>query len=183
MNGVSFHDAAAFCNELTVREGMDPADQCFLPRELSVGSPGLAPGWLERRGFRLPAGREFDALCAAGTSTSRFCGESEGLLYRYAWTLPHSSGHAHPVGGLLPNDLGLFDTLGNLLEWCLRTPDQGPDPPQQQADLRGGHYSWSPPGEVSVSLAVSRPEMERRHPSQGFRVVRTRSSKNNEVAR
>jgi serine/threonine protein kinase len=181
MNSVSYYDAAAFCNELTTREGMSPADQCFVASKGPEERFSPSPNYLERRGFRLPTRREFEVLCAAGTRTSRYCGESEGLLSRYAWTLPHSRGHAHPVGSLLPNDLGLFDTLGNLLEWCQRTADQGPDHPQQQADLRGGHYSWSPPGEVTISLAVARAEMGRRHPSQGFRVVRTKQPRDNDV--
>ncbi len=29
-----------------------------------------------------------------------------------------SRGRAGRVGGLKPNDLGLFDTLGNAWEWC-----------------------------------------------------------------
>ena len=36
----------------------------------------------------------------------------------YAWYVDNSDTHAHPCGGLLPNDLGLFDSLGNVAEWC-----------------------------------------------------------------
>jgi formylglycine-generating enzyme required for sulfatase activity len=53
----------------------------------------------------------------AGTTTDRPYGESEELLSRYAWFAGNSEGTTHPGGRLKPNDLGLFDTLGNVLEW------------------------------------------------------------------
>ena len=57
------------------------------------------------------------ALCAAGTSTTRYHGNSDFLLDRYAWHLMNSGGTTRPVASLIPNDLGLFDTLGNIMEW------------------------------------------------------------------
>jgi formylglycine-generating enzyme required for sulfatase activity len=51
--------------------------------------------------------------------TSRFYGETEELLERYAWYMTNSKGEEMLSGGSLkPNDLGLFDMLGNALEWC-----------------------------------------------------------------
>src|SRR5262249_35673941 len=40
------------------------------------------------------------------------------LLGKYAWYLANDQDRAQPCGRLLPNDLGLFDTLGNVYEWC-----------------------------------------------------------------
>ena len=69
-------------------------------------------------GYRLPTEAEWEYTCRAGTLTSRYYGNSVELLRQYAWYEPNSLHHAQPAGSLLPNDLGLFDTLGNVFEWC-----------------------------------------------------------------
>jgi formylglycine-generating enzyme required for sulfatase activity len=78
------------------------------------------------------------------------------------------------VAELRPNDLGFFDTLGNLQEWCERVEALGHDHPAQRTDLRGGWCSMNPPNLVSLSFAVFKAAMGRQEsPFQGFRVVRT----------
>ena len=49
--------------------------------------------------------------------TSRYHGLSLDLLDRYARYLVNSKDHAWTCGSLRPNDLGLFDMLGNAYEW------------------------------------------------------------------
>ncbi len=58
-----------------------------------------------------------NAVSRAGSVVSRYYGRSEGLLARYGWYLKNGDERARPVGQLRPNELGLFDMLGNALEW------------------------------------------------------------------
>jgi len=52
------------------------------------------------------------------SSLQLFYGVSTSLLEKYAWYFANSKDHAWNSGALLPNDLGLFDMLGNVFEWC-----------------------------------------------------------------
>ena len=49
---------------------------------------------------------------------SSWFGETEDLLSKYAWYNKNSQERTQPVGSLKPNDLGLFDVLGNVFMWC-----------------------------------------------------------------
>ena len=72
---------------------------------------------LVRTGYRLPTEAEWEYACRSGTMTSRYYGAGTELLGRYARYQANSQDHAWACGGLLPNDLGLFDMLGNAYEW------------------------------------------------------------------
>ena len=72
----------------------------------------------QRTGYRLPTETEWEFACKAGSSVNRYYGRSEELLCQYAWFSTSSRNRTWPVGQLIPNDLGLFDTLGNVAEWC-----------------------------------------------------------------
>ena len=120
MIAVSWYGAAAYCNWLSEQEGL-PRDQwCYLPAE-RTSMPGdddprrraaSAPAidCPPRRNGNTPVGRV--------RITSRYYGLSTDLLGTYAWYQANSQEHAWPGGSLLPNDLGLFDMLGNVYEWC-----------------------------------------------------------------
>jgi hypothetical protein len=174
INGISFHDAAEFCNWLNEHEGVPPGMACYR----RIAGPDRAyepvPNHRDLAGFRLPADYEFDVFCSAGTTTRRYFGDTDALFERYAWILPGSGGKAHPVARKLPNDLGLFDTLGNLQEWCETASPRVPGSPMG-AELRGGWMTWIPPGEVDrFSVVPNVPVMDRPDVTYGFRVVRTR---------
>ncbi len=55
---------------------------------------------------------------------------------RYAWTAQNSEFRTHPVAQLLPNQYGVFDMLGNGMEWCLDNRQTYPWPSWEwQEDL------------------------------------------------
>jgi hypothetical protein len=122
----------------------------------------------------LPSDREFWAICSAGTKPRRYFGDCDALFDRYAWTVRTSDGRAHPVAGKRPNDVGLFDTLGNIQEWCLGPIPLGPTG-RISGDLRGGWFGWNPPGEVDRSSVVPDVLLDTTRPTIGFRIVRTKT--------
>jgi serine/threonine protein kinase/formylglycine-generating enzyme required for sulfatase activity len=125
MVNVSWYDAARYCNWLSEQEGIPREEWCYRPNARGEYGPGmrLAPGCLTKRGYRLPTEAEWEYACRAGTSTRRYYGNSDDLLGEYAWD-SRTTGDAttRPVGLTKPNELGLFDLLGNVLEW---TQDPG----------------------------------------------------------
>jgi eukaryotic-like serine/threonine-protein kinase len=114
---VDWYMAARYCNLLSKTEGI-PADQwCYDvqgPKEIVKPKAN----YLSLTGYRLPTEAEVEYVTRAGATTSRYYGETDELLPYYAWYSKNSAGQLHPVGLKKPNDLGLFDALGNCHTWC-----------------------------------------------------------------
>ncbi|MFJ2632413.1 formylglycine-generating enzyme family protein [Streptomyces sp. NPDC087422] len=106
VEGVSWWDAAEFCDALSRREGLTPA--YALDREAERAEWDAAAD-----GYRLPTEAEWEYACRAGTTGPRY-----GQLDAVAWHQGNSDGRTHPVGGKEPNAFGLYDMLGNVWNWC-----------------------------------------------------------------
>jgi formylglycine-generating enzyme required for sulfatase activity len=117
--------AAHYCNWLSEQEG-EPRDQwCYVTNGVGGYAEGMSipADVFHRTGYRLPTEAEWEYACRAGTVTSRYYGNSIDLLGEYAWYQANCKERVWMCGRLLPNDLGLFDMLGNVLEWCHDSPD------------------------------------------------------------
>ena len=68
---------------------------------------------VEGRKYRLPSEAEWEYACRAGTGAQRY-----GDAAEVAWYKLNSGHRTHAVGQQEANDWGLFDTLGNVKEWC-----------------------------------------------------------------
>jgi formylglycine-generating enzyme required for sulfatase activity len=117
--GPDWYTAAHYCNWLSEQEGL-PTDQwCYIPAPGGAYAEGMTvpADVLERTGYRLPTEAEWEYACRAGTTTARYYGASIDLLGAYAHYQGNRAEHAWPSANLLPSDLGLFDTPGNVFEW------------------------------------------------------------------
>ena len=63
-------------------------------------------------GGRLPSAAEWEYAARAGTTGPRY-----GNLDDVAWYWGNSKFSTHPVGQKKPNAFGLYDMLGNVVEW------------------------------------------------------------------
>ena len=118
INVVTWFDAAAYCRWLSDQEGLAEEEMCYPPIDEIREGMRLPRNYLQRTGYRLPTEAEAEYACRAGAVTSRFFGSADRLLPRYAFFRDNSRNRTWPVGSLWPNDLGLFDILGNVQEWC-----------------------------------------------------------------
>lgn len=152
--GVSWLRAIRFCNAASEWEGLEPA----------YGVDGEEVTWhVDADGFRLPTEAEWEFACRAGSTAPHY-----GPLADIAWSSLDGVTAPQNVGGKLPNLNGLFDTLGNVWEWCWDLLD--PARYDEYRVFRGGGFAddaWS------VRAGVRRGGAPRMHHDDvGFRVAR-----------
>jgi formylglycine-generating enzyme required for sulfatase activity len=71
--------------------------------------------------YRLPTEAEWEYAAKAGSDAKYFFGDDEKSLNEYAWFEQNSGGTTQPIGQKKANPWGLYDILGNVMEW---TSDQ-----------------------------------------------------------
>jgi formylglycine-generating enzyme required for sulfatase activity len=135
VDSVSWNDAMEFCGKLTAKERMS--------RDLPEGFS-----------YSLPTESQWEML-------------SGGAALKDAVMVLNGNSHSStaPAGSLGPNSLGLYDTRGNVMEWCLDSHD-----PQSYRVLRGG--AWDTFDEASARIEFrnyAKPDEKKN--DYGFRIV------------
>ena len=103
----------------TAKMGSNPSDFQPPAYSLDTSRPVEQVSWNMIQGFntatslRLPTEADWEFACRAGTTTARY-----GVLNDVSWYDGNAGPTTHAVATKLPNALGLYDTLGNVWEWC-----------------------------------------------------------------
>ncbi len=188
MGNLTWYQTAQYCNWLSQQEGLPEDQWCYDPSQPFADGMRPYDDYLLRIGYRLPTEAEWEYGCRALATTACPYGETKASLSEYAWCIEDSRQRwMLPVGSLKPNDFGLFDMLGNVLEWCQNDwryyPNDCPlleDTEQVESRVvrdavgrvfRGGSFLDNAHFARSASRSFDQPND--RSGSYGFRLART----------
>jgi formylglycine-generating enzyme required for sulfatase activity len=189
---VSWYDAVAFCNKLSVLEGKDPYYRITGIKRVAYGpklgidsaNVSIAGG----NGYRLPTEAQWEYACRAGTTTPFHFGLAlNGNRANCDGECPYGTEikeprvwRTVPVGSYESNAFGLYDMHGNVWEWCAdwyaeayyeKSPANDPAGPASGSFRvnRGGSWDNNPSGCRSANRHNNAPGL--RYDTLGFRVA------------
>ena len=137
---------------------------------------GLAPAGYK---FSLPTEAQWEFAARGGNLSKGYEYSGSNDINEVAWYTDNFGSQTHDVGGKKPNELGLYDMSGNVLEWCLDwyddysnsavTDPQGPQRGSYRV-MRGGSWLNVAFGCRVASRSFRNPDY-RRSSDGGFRLA------------
>ena len=73
---------------------------------------------LTGKNFKLPTETQWEYAARGGKKSRGYKYSGSNTIGDVAWYTDNSGGKTHDVGTKSPNELGLYDMSGNVLEWC-----------------------------------------------------------------
>ena len=161
---VCWYEAIDFCNKLSEKNGLE---KCYTinmngAKYLCDESVIIICDW-NANGYRLPTDAEWEYACKAGSTTDFYngsltnkdCNPLDAKLDKIGWYCGNAGDKTHDVGQKEPNNFGLYDMSGNIMEWCwdwyniyasTEVTDPRGEPTGTTRVLRGGWYKYPSDG-------------------------------------
>ena len=120
---VGWYDTIEYCNWKSKKEGLE---ECYLINKSKRDRSNLNPNdkflWtiecnFDANGYRLPTEAEWEFAYKGGVQSKGFLYSGDNLPDKIGWFINNSDYKTHPVGQKNPNELGLYDMTGNVMEW------------------------------------------------------------------
>ena len=192
MENVSWYDAIAYCNQLSIKTGHTP---CYRYKGKGTNPEDWPAGWKEdthnhiscdfaANGYRLPTEAEWEYAARGGRNAMNTLYAGGSDIDEVAWHKSNSDGHPHEVGSKASNELQLFDMSGNVWEWCWDWYDNGdnhrnqannPRGPENGSErvLRGGSWYFKPEACRIATRYKDFPGNRYNYANYGFRLARS----------
>ncbi len=135
VQSLSWFECLKWCNARSEKEGLIPCYYTDVSRTTvyRTGSVEVQRDGVDllASGYRLPSGTEWEYAARGGSSGLNTAYSGSNNPDEVAWYRNNSNLHTHEVGQLAPNEIGIYDMSGNVMEWTW-------GPPGTYRSARGG---------------------------------------------